>query len=37
MNFMWVDGTMADQYFERLAINVPVRIEGIPHDFTFQF
>ncbi len=37
MKFRWVGDSLGGQYFDKTRIYLPVNIEGIPHDFTFQF
>ena len=35
--FEWVGDTMGGRFFDKLAINLPFSIEGIPHRFSSQF
>lgn len=37
MNFQWISDSLGDQHFDRAMIYLPVSIDGLPHDFTFQF
>lgn len=37
INFNWVGDSLSGRYFDKLAINVPFRIDGIPNQFTSQF
>ncbi len=37
IRFMWVGDSLDNRYFDKAGINLPVRMQGIPHDFTFQF
>ncbi|MEO5978357.1 MAG: hypothetical protein ABIS36_22860 [Chryseolinea sp.] len=35
--FTWTGDSIGNQYFEKAAINIPAKIEGLPYNFTFQF
>ena len=35
--FEWVGDTISGRFFDKLAINLPFSIEGIPHQFSSQF
>ena len=37
INFMWISDSVDNQFVDKTRIYLPVRIEGIPHDFTLQF
>lgn len=37
INFEWEGDSIGNQYFDKLAINIPFTIEGIPHEFKSQF
>ncbi len=37
IKFLWIGDSLGKRYYERVAMNVPVKISGIPYDFTFQF
>jgi hypothetical protein len=36
-SFIWVGDSIGGKYFERTAMHIPCRIEGLPYNFTFQF
>ena len=35
--FEWVSDSISGKYYDKLAINIPVSIDGLPHKFTMQF
>ena len=35
--FEWVGGSVSGRYSDKLAINIPVSIDGLPHKFKMQF
>ncbi len=35
--FEWVSDSVSGKYFDKLAINIPVSIDGLPHKFNMQF
>lgn len=35
--FEWVSDSISGKYFDKLAINIPVSIDGLPHKFNMQF
>lgn len=35
--FEWSGATLSGKYFDRVAILIPCKIEGLPYNFTFQF
>jgi hypothetical protein len=35
--FEWVSDSVSGKYFDKLAINIPVSINGLPHKFNMQF
>lgn len=35
--FEWVSDSVSGKYFDKLAINIPVSIDGLPHKFKMQF
>lgn len=35
--FEWVGDSVSGKYFDKLAINIPVSIDGLPHKFNMQF
>ena len=37
VKFTWKNGILGGKYFERTSMFVPLRIEGLPYDFLFQF
>lgn len=36
-DFQWVGDSIGNRYFDRLAMNIPATIPGLPYNFTFQF
>jgi hypothetical protein len=36
INFEWVGDSISGKYFDKIAINIPFSIEGIPHKFKSQ-
>jgi hypothetical protein len=37
ISFEWVSDSVSGKYFDKLAINIPVSIDGLPHKFKMQF
>ena len=37
IKFLWISDSMGNRNFERSGMNVPVKIAGLPYNFTFQF
>jgi len=37
IKFLWTSDSLGKKYYERTGMNVPVKITGLPYDFTFQF
>lgn len=37
ISFSWASGEVSGKHFDKLAINVPIQLEGIPHAFDAQF
>lgn len=37
IKFEWVGDSIGNRYFDNLAINIPITIDGIPHKFNSQF
>lgn len=35
--FNWVSDTISGKYIEKAYLYIPVKIDGLPHDFTMQF
>ena len=35
--FEWVSDSISGKYYDKLAINIPVSIDGLPHKFKMQF
>lgn len=35
--FVWSNDTISEKYFEKSAMHIPCKIEGLPFTFTFQF
>jgi hypothetical protein len=35
--FTWAGDSIGDKYVERVLMNIPAKIEGLPYNFTFQF
>ena len=35
--FEWVGDSISGKYYDKLAINIPVSIDGLPHKFKMQF
>ena len=35
--FEWVSDSVSGKYFDKLAINIPISIDGLPHKFKMQF
>ncbi|MFD2514626.1 hypothetical protein ACFSRY_12190 [Pontibacter locisalis] len=33
ISFSWASGEVSGKHFDKLAINVPIQLEGIPHAF----
>ncbi len=36
-SFRWTGQNMGNRFFDRFAMNIPVRVVGLPRDFMFQF
>lgn len=36
-NFIWVNDSLNGKYYEKIAMNIPCNIKGLPNVFTFQF
>lgn len=37
INFEWEKGNIGSQYFDKLAILIPIQVEGLPYKFNAQF
>ena len=35
--FEWVSDSISGKYYDKLAINIPISIDGLPHKFKMQF
>lgn len=36
-NFLWTNDSLGNRYFERTAMFIPAKMEGLPNTFLFQF
>ena len=35
--FQWVGDSVSGRYYDKAAINIPIKIDGLPHNFNMQF